>query len=116
MDCCLLPGFTQLYTSLLGLLTVLGHHETASVASSHLAMLLLVAFGILFYRDVIPLAMVSKVLQDAADGWVTWLQVALLSVAGVVIPVVTPRRYNPVDPLVSPDSPQRLFAKTKTNA
>ncbi|KAG8864753.1 hypothetical protein FRB96_003338, partial [Tulasnella sp. 330] len=88
-----------LYTSLLGLLTVLGHHRTVSLTSTHLAMLLLVAFGVFFYRDVIPLAMIFKVPQDAADGWVTWLQVALLSLAGVIIPVITPRRYSPVDPL-----------------
>lgn len=91
----------QIYTSILGLSTILGNRKTVSVASTHLAALLLVAFGALIYRNIVPLAMISHAPQDAADGWITWLRVALLGVASVLIPVVTPRRYNPVDPLVS---------------
>ncbi|KAG8864750.1 hypothetical protein FRB96_003335 [Tulasnella sp. 330] len=88
-----------LYTSLLGLFTILGHPASVSVVSIHLSVLLLVTFGVTFYRNIVPLAMISKVPQDAADGWITWLRVFLLSVAGLVIPAITPRKYNPVDPL-----------------
>ncbi|KAG8882432.1 hypothetical protein FRB97_008247, partial [Tulasnella sp. 331] len=89
----------ELYTSLLGLFTILGHPASVSVVSIHLSVLLLVTFGVTFYRNIVPLAMISKVPQDAADGWITWLRVFLLSVAGLVIPAITPRKYNPVDPL-----------------
>ncbi|KAG8857072.1 hypothetical protein FRB96_006002 [Tulasnella sp. 330] len=88
-----------IYASLLGLLTVLGYYETASVSSVHLTILLPVPFAVLVYRDVIPLAMLAKVSQDGADGWITWARISLLFVAGVAIPLITPRRYTLIDPM-----------------
>ncbi|KAG9012453.1 hypothetical protein FRB94_006069 [Tulasnella sp. JGI-2019a] len=105
-----------LYASLLSLLTVLGNHRAARVASTHLTLLLLVAFGLFVYRDVFPLAALGKVPQDGADGWITWLRIGLLGVAGVVIPLITPRRYDPVDPLnpkePAPEQTASLLALT----
>lgn len=45
--------------------------------------------------------MLTKVPQDAVNGWITWLWIALLAVASVAIPLITPRKYVPIDPLVS---------------
>lgn len=39
--------------------------------------------------------------MDAAAGWITWSRVGLLGFAGVLIPLLTPREYVPIDPLVS---------------
>ncbi|KAJ7123761.1 P-loop containing nucleoside triphosphate hydrolase protein [Mycena epipterygia] len=51
------------------------------------------------YRDVFPLGTVSGTPQDYSDGILLWIRIALLGVAGLLIPLLTPRRYTPVDPL-----------------
>ncbi|KAG8926192.1 hypothetical protein FRC00_003144 [Tulasnella sp. 408] len=35
---------------------------------------------------------------DAADGWVTWVKIGLLTIVGAVLPLIVPRRFVPVDP------------------
>ncbi|KAG8900334.1 hypothetical protein FRC00_013442 [Tulasnella sp. 408] len=35
---------------------------------------------------------------DAADGWVTWVRIGLLTIVSAVLPLTVPRRFVPVDP------------------
>jgi len=69
-----------------------------SVASFHLPALLLVTFSVYAYCDVWLLLNFTLV---PADGWeraFLWAKIGLLSVTGIVIPLITPRQYVPLDP------------------
>lgn len=76
----------------------------------HLAPLLFAAFALYFYRNVWPLCTFHGKPKDLAlhrkggDGWrsLTWWRCALLGVAGVLVPLLVPRTYEPSDPSVSP--------------
>lgn len=37
---------------------------------------------------------------DAREGVVLWLKIALLALAGIVLPLTSPRQYIPIDPEV----------------
>lgn len=39
--------------------------------------------------------------MDAAEGWITWVRVCLLTLVGAILPLIVPRRFVPVDPKVS---------------
>ncbi|OWT36272.1 ATP-binding cassette transporter [Cryptococcus neoformans] len=64
---------------------------------THLDSLLLLAFAVYAYRDIWPLFTFNL---DPADinTPVTWARVAILTVSAVLIPLVRPRTYVPVDP------------------
>ncbi|EMD41587.1 hypothetical protein CERSUDRAFT_79219 [Gelatoporia subvermispora B] len=83
---------------LLSSATIAGGQTTRRIACRHLATLLAVTWGVYMYRDVWPLATYSLSPFDASEGWVLWVKVALLTVAGVVIPLTAPRQYIPLDP------------------
>ncbi|KAG8908974.1 hypothetical protein FRB99_000077 [Tulasnella sp. 403] len=88
-----------LYTSFLALLTLVARPRAISIVSKHLTTLLLLAFGIWAYRDLYPLATFTLKPMDGDGGWLTWVRIGLLGLAGAVIPVFTPYRFIPVDPL-----------------
>ncbi|KAJ6470738.1 hypothetical protein C8R47DRAFT_1298099 [Mycena vitilis] len=89
-------GF-YLYTSLLSLLAL--PTPSSSPAKIHLNTLLLLATLTFFYRDVFPLATYTWPVLDGADGPVLlWSKLGLLVLVGVVLPLVTPRAYVPVEP------------------
>ncbi|KAK8861564.1 hypothetical protein IAR55_002386 [Kwoniella newhampshirensis] len=64
---------------------------------THLDILLLLGFALYAYRDIWPLCTFNLVPADIANA-ITWSRVALLSVVAVVIPLIRPRTYIPVDP------------------
>ena len=37
----------------------------------------------------------------AAGGWLTWVRIGLLTAVGVVLPLLVPAKFIPVDPSVS---------------
>ena len=37
---------------------------------------------------------------DAREGRLLWIKIGLLAVAGIVLPLTSPRQYTPVDPEV----------------
>ncbi|KAG8912149.1 hypothetical protein FRC00_005159 [Tulasnella sp. 408] len=86
------------YTSLLALLTIAARRRLTRVVSKHLTTLLFVTWSVYAYRDLYPLATYTKHPVDAADGWITWVRVGLLTLVGAVLPLVVPRRFVPVDP------------------
>ena len=59
-------------------------------------------WGAYIYRDIWPLATVLLSPADEAEGPLMWAKLALLSVAGVIIPLTIPRKYEPVNPKVRP--------------
>ncbi|KAJ7436833.1 P-loop containing nucleoside triphosphate hydrolase protein [Mycena latifolia] len=64
----------------------------------HLDVILAVAFAVYFHRDIFPLATYTWPVQDAAEGAILYVKLVALTLAAVIIPLVTPRTYIPVDP------------------
>ncbi|OCH87049.1 hypothetical protein OBBRIDRAFT_796585 [Obba rivulosa] len=85
------------YTVLLSLVSVLASQPFSKLACVHLAIVLAATWGIYVYRDIWPLATFTLDPIDAAEGWLLWTKFALLSVAGVLIPLAAPRQYIPLD-------------------
>lgn len=71
----------------------------ADFASAHLAGTLFVTLVVFVYRDVWPLCTYPLAPADEA-GIQLWTKIALLLVAGFIVPMATPRRYVPQDPEV----------------
>lgn len=63
-------------------------------------MVLFTTFCVYIYRDVFPLATFTRHPEDLSEGWLLWFQIAVLGVSSVIIPLVVPRKYIPVDPKV----------------
>lgn len=58
-------------------------------------------FGVFAYRNLIPLGAFNRRPEDGWDDWITWVRGGLVAVAGLIIPLCTPRKYEPIDPAVS---------------
>lgn len=92
--------FLQFYISLLAVGSVSTGWRLTRTLSRHISTVLFVTFAVYFYRDVIPLATVDWPIQDVVEGRLLWAKVSLLTLAAVIIPLVMPRMYIPVDPKV----------------
>ncbi|TFK79744.1 P-loop containing nucleoside triphosphate hydrolase protein [Polyporus arcularius HHB13444] len=86
------------YLSMLSFLEVCGRGPVNSRAHAHVSWLLFLLWTAYLYRNVWPLATVDRVPVDTAEGPFLCAKLALLTVAGVVIPVTVPRKYTPVNP------------------
>lgn len=91
----------QAYVSLLSTLSVVAGPRLAKLACRHLTTVLVATWGVYVYRDIWPLATFTLTPLDQAEGLVLWVRLGLLSVAGVVVPLVSPRQYIPIDPKVN---------------
>ncbi|KAI9438180.1 hypothetical protein H4582DRAFT_2111639 [Lactarius indigo] len=89
---------TYFYASLLALFTIIAQRESASVSSLHLSLLLLVTFFVYAYRDIWPLLTFTLSPADEREGVLLWLKLGVLAFAAVVIPLVIPRQYVPINP------------------
>jgi hypothetical protein len=58
-------------------------------------------FGLYFYRDLWPLATFTLHPQDSVEGNLLWARFGLITLVSVMIPLLIPRRYVPIDPKVS---------------
>ncbi|OCH85242.1 hypothetical protein OBBRIDRAFT_807663, partial [Obba rivulosa] len=86
------------YATLLSLISVLAGQRSSTLACRHLAAVLVATWAVYVYRDVWPLATFTLSPLDASEGWMLWTKFAILSIAGVVIPLTAPRQYIPLDP------------------
>lgn len=93
--------YFQLYTIILGALTLWTRARVATIASAHATTILLLTLGVFLYRDVVPLGTFTKSPMDGADGWITWLRIGLLGFSGVLVPLCLPGTFKPLDPSVS---------------
>ena len=84
----------------------------ADVASSHLTAILLSTWGLFVYRDIWPLCTYDGTPTDIAEGPVLWTKIGLLTFSAIVVPLVTPRRYRPLDASVRISDPKRLPSLT----
>ena len=91
-------NLTQLYAAFLALVTVTAQRVRASVTSFHLSSLLLGTFSVYAYRNIWPLLTFTLSPVDAWEGALLWVRIGLLAIAAVVIPLLVPRKYIPIDP------------------
>lgn len=89
-----------MYASFLALVSVLAKPRWSKVVTRHLNLLLVVTFGVYFYRNLFPLATYNRLPFDRAEGWIIWTKIAALIITGLAIPLVIPRQYVPIDPKV----------------
>ena len=68
--------------------------------SCHNCFVLLVAFVVYVYRDIWPLATYTEKPVDVSEDTLLWTKVIVLFGTAVVIPLLVPRQYVPVDPKV----------------
>ncbi|KIJ38938.1 hypothetical protein M422DRAFT_258345 [Sphaerobolus stellatus SS14] len=87
---------TYLYCSLLCLVSV-SCPSLSRVTRNHAIGILCITFATYTYRDIWPLATRTQHPIDALDKLI-WIKLGLLSVIAVVIPLVIPGQYVPVDP------------------
>ncbi|KZP18368.1 P-loop containing nucleoside triphosphate hydrolase protein [Athelia psychrophila] len=85
------------YISSLSLISIIASPTLRKITSRHLGFLLLVVFGVYFYRDIRPLATFSLEPVDSREGWLLWSKIIILAVIAVVVPLVKPRQYTPLD-------------------
>jgi len=88
-----------MYSALLAFFSVILRPRLRRLATNHLVLLLLVAWGAYLWRDIWPLATFHLEPLDP-QTWVTWTIIGLLSVVGVLVPLFIPHQYAPVDPEV----------------
>lgn len=102
MPCCYITRTDavpfQGYATLLGVLSVITGADTAKLATRHLALLLGFTWVIFTYRDIWPLATFTLQPADGSEGGIFWAKYALLTIAGVAVPLLVPRQYTPADP------------------
>ena len=63
-------------------------------------LVLLSVFGVYLYRDIWPLATVTKEPEDLREGYMLWIKFSITTLTAVIIPLFIPRQYVPVDPKV----------------
>ena len=68
--------------------------------SCHNNLVLFVAFIVYVHRDIWPLAMCTEKPIDDSEDKLLWTKVTVLFGTAVVIPLLVPRQYVPVDPKV----------------
>ncbi|CCM03908.1 uncharacterized protein FIBRA_06059 [Fibroporia radiculosa] len=91
---------TFTYSSLLTLHSILAAPSTIGTTTRHLAIVLASAWLGYIYRDAWPLATVLLTPVDAAEGTLLWAKLAMLTLVAVIVPLLIPRRYVPLDPRV----------------
>ncbi|KAH9041241.1 hypothetical protein EDB85DRAFT_2139914 [Lactarius pseudohatsudake] len=89
---------TYLYAAFLALVAATAQRVRASVASFHLSSLLLGTFSVYAYRNIWPLLTFTLSPVDAWEGPLLWVRIGLLAFAAIVIPLLVPYQYIPIDP------------------
>ncbi|KAH9846280.1 P-loop containing nucleoside triphosphate hydrolase protein [Lenzites betulinus] len=82
-----------IYLGILELLTLSGNAPLEFCACASASYILAVTWIVYMYRDVWPLATIDTSPADVSEGKLLWVKLVLLSLGGVVIPLLTPRKY-----------------------
>ncbi|KAF8309911.1 hypothetical protein DL93DRAFT_2230628 [Clavulina sp. PMI_390] len=86
------------YTTCVSIGTLVLPTQPRHIAIRHAFLLLLAEFGVYFYRDLYPLCTYTRQPLDIAEGKGLWIRLAILAFASLIIPLVAPREYIPIDP------------------
>ncbi|BEJ16010.1 hypothetical protein CspHIS471_0506150 [Cutaneotrichosporon sp. HIS471] len=100
-------SFFYLYNLLFSfLLLTLRRTKLRRKLTNHVDLLLILAFALYAYRDIWP-SLTYYLSPSDVNNWVTWTRIGILGFAGVMIPLIRPRTYVPVDPL-KPTPPELI--------
>ena len=66
-------------------------------------------FSVYAYRNIWPLLTFTLSPADAYEGALLWVKIGLLTFAAIVVPLLVPRQYIPIDPKVRPPLTIVLF-------
>ncbi|RDX55375.1 P-loop containing nucleoside triphosphate hydrolase protein [Lentinus brumalis] len=95
------------YISGISLWSIIFHSPFNAVLQRHVSFVFLVVWIVYAYRDIWPLATYTLVPADASEGWILWAELSALTLAGIVVPLITPRRRNPVGKQESEPNPEQ---------
>ena len=70
----------------------------------HNNFVLFIALVVYVYRDIWPLATYTEIPVDESEGTLLWTKLAVLFTTAVIMPLIVPRQYVPVDPKVNTSS------------
>ncbi|KAK0480781.1 hypothetical protein IW261DRAFT_1685339 [Armillaria novae-zelandiae] len=89
---------TFLYTSLLAIVSVTASKRWSRLGIHHMNIVLLSTSAVYVYRDITALATFDNIPQDSREGPLLWIKIGILLFIAVLIPLIIPREYTPVDP------------------
>jgi hypothetical protein len=93
--------YDQVYATVLTLLTPLLPMRVSRVCSTHATVILIALFSSFAYRDIWPVLTVHLHPLDASEGAILWFKVAYLVVGAILIPLMEPYPYIPLNGQVS---------------
>ncbi|KAJ3727277.1 P-loop containing nucleoside triphosphate hydrolase protein [Lentinula guzmanii] len=105
-----------MYSTILSMiLVVINSTRWRVILTRHLNVVLLVIWIMYGYRDLFPLATLTKAPLDLCKGWALWSEIVILSVVAILVPVLTPQEYIPVDfkhpmPKPNPEQTASIFS------
>ncbi|KAJ3551685.1 hypothetical protein NM688_g4563 [Phlebia brevispora] len=86
------------YLLLVAVVSVACNASRSGAATGHLAAFLVFLWALFFYRDLWPLMTYGRTPMDATEGWLIWTKIGVLTFAAVLVPLLMPRQYIPLDP------------------
>ncbi|KAI0711031.1 P-loop containing nucleoside triphosphate hydrolase protein [Cerioporus squamosus] len=86
----------QAYTSALSFASTVFKTPLEMSLKRHAALVLLATWAIYAFRDIWPLATYDSSPADIVEGGILWVKTGALTLAAVVIPLISPRQYTPV--------------------
>ncbi|KZT67065.1 P-loop containing nucleoside triphosphate hydrolase protein [Daedalea quercina L-15889] len=86
-----------LYACILSISITILKPRGSVLAARHLNAVLFSIWAVYVYRDVWPLATYNLQPLDTSEGPLFWVRFTLLTVSGVVVPLVIPHAYIPFD-------------------
>ncbi|KAI0758154.1 multidrug resistance-associated ABC transporter [Fomes fomentarius] len=89
---------TYAYASLLAFIAVVSNLSLSTLVARHLNTVLVFSWGVYAYRDLWPLATFTLKPADASEGSLLWAKIGVLTFVAIVIPIIVPRQYIPLDP------------------
>ncbi|KZO93694.1 ATP-binding cassette transporter [Calocera viscosa TUFC12733] len=91
-------GLAYLYATVLSFLMIALPTIARGTCGTHAIVLLTVLFCVYGWRNFLPLTTFTGVPADAGIDWLLWTRASLITLVGVLVPLLTPRLYRPVDP------------------
>lgn len=82
------------------MLTLIVPVSTSRVVSAHATLVVLSLFGVYAFRDIWPLMTFTLCPQDLSEGWLLWTKIGVSAFVAIVVPMLEPYAYIPVDPQV----------------
>ncbi|KZS93246.1 P-loop containing nucleoside triphosphate hydrolase protein [Sistotremastrum niveocremeum HHB9708] len=99
--------FVFAYTAFLSLLSLTAKRRWAVRAARHLVLILLVIFAVYFYRDFWAFATYTGSPADQVEGVYLWPKFGVLSLVSVLVPLIMPSQYIPLDPKNPQETPNK---------